>query len=200
MWNRLVFLLHNLELSETVPDIFLKQRLEFRMPPAERGPALRDILGRPLDPQLIQLTSRLIIGNKDVEIASANAVQHVQHRLRGRPRARGLLHDGASSGKASVRPPRAARLYRNTCWDQGGERGEGMCVHEEVGSELGGFLPELVGEAFSETFDGSFGGVVGCIASAQLGVSHCDREEGLAYGGLVMPCLEPVLMTALGFS
>jgi hypothetical protein len=71
---------------------------------------------------------------------------------------------------AAVRPvyvQPGLELSRNTCWGQGGEVGEGMCVHEEVSRELGRFLAKLMAKTFREALDGCLGSVIGRVTPAE---------------------------------
>ena len=106
----------SIQLSETILHVLVERGLVAGVPPTEGWSALRDICGSPHDPQLIDFTSGFVVGNKDVEIASADPVDHEKHRLLGRPSPVRLIADPGGDCEPSRCPPRAVHDKSAKLW------------------------------------------------------------------------------------
>jgi hypothetical protein len=115
------------------------------------GTARRTTRG-PQDAERVDSRPGLVVGADDIEVARADAVEHVQHRLLGRPRARRLLLAGLGAA----------------------ERGERPAGDEEVRGHVLAALAQLVREALGERLDRGLGRVVRGVATGR----GSEKEEG----------------------
>jgi len=102
-------LVSSIQLSETILHVLVERRHVARVPPTQGWSAFRNICSSPHDPQLVDLASGFVVGNEDVEIASANPVDHEEDCLFGRPCTVRFIADSGCWGtcEPGVRPPRA---------------------------------------------------------------------------------------------
>ena len=99
----------SIKLSETIFHVLVESRPVAGVPPTQGWPAFRYVRGSPHDPQFIDLTSGLVVRNEDVEIASANPVDHEKDGLLGGPCTVRFVADSSnwSTCKPGVCPPGA---------------------------------------------------------------------------------------------
>jgi hypothetical protein len=101
---------YSIQLSETILHVLVERRLVAGVPPTQGWSAFRDVCGSPHDPEFINLASGFVVGNEDIEIASANPVEHEKDGLFSRPCTVRFIADSGygSTCEPGVCPPRAA--------------------------------------------------------------------------------------------
>jgi len=100
----------SIQLSETILHVLVERRLVARVPPTQSWSAFRDVCGSPHNPQFINLAPGFVVGNEDVEIASANPLDHEKDRFFGRPCTVRFITNSGGWGtcEPGICPPRAA--------------------------------------------------------------------------------------------
>lgn len=98
-------------LSQVLSHVILEYRLVVRVPSAKRRPSFGDVARIPHDTERIDLLARLVVRHKDVEVARAHAVEHVQDGFFGRP-CTGRLSSvaGCVPGELGPSPARTVRM------------------------------------------------------------------------------------------
>jgi len=104
-----------IELSETILHVLVERRLVAGVPPTQGWSALSDVCGSPHNPEFINLASGFVVGDKDIEIASANPIEHEKDGFFGGPCTVRFIADSnyRSTCEPGVCPPRAVNDTSN---------------------------------------------------------------------------------------